>query len=90
MNRRTMPAPNQRKSKANTFRLVGSNVVGTFRQNDVVGYLISGTFYATAIVLDVYYYPNSTNVRLYVAGDGNSTNYDGGTGSVVDAIRSIW
>lgn len=56
------------------------NVVsGSFKENDVIGYLSSGTFIATGIVIGVYYYPNSaTRVRLYVAADTKTTTYNNG------------
>jgi hypothetical protein len=52
---------------ANTLEL--KNVTGTFNEDDVIGFYISGSarFYPTARVVSVYKYPNSTNVRLYVA-----------------------
>jgi Domain of unknown function (DUF4815) len=52
-----------------------TNVSGSFKFNDVIGYYTNGAFTPTAIVLGSYNYPNSTNVRLYVAGDGTSSVY---------------
>jgi hypothetical protein len=52
-----------------------SNVSGSFSFNDVIGYYTGGTFTPTGIVLGSYSYPNSKNVRLYVAGDGTSSVY---------------
>jgi hypothetical protein len=59
--------------KANIIELTG--VTGTFNENDIIGYYSSGTFYPTASVIGVYKYPGTSNVRLYVAGDGRSTTY---------------
>ena len=59
--------------KTNTIEL--TNVNGAFSEGDVVGYYNSSTFTATAKVIGVYNYPNSTNVRLYVAADGFSSTY---------------
>ena len=59
--------------KTNIIELTG--VTGTFNPNDVIGYYTSGAFTPTAIVLGSYVYPNTTNVRLYVAGDGSTTTY---------------
>ena len=63
--------------KPNIIELTG--VSGTFNQSDVVGYVLSGNFYPTAFVLDVYYYADATKVRLYVVSDGNTTTYNNGT-----------
>ena len=57
--------------KSNVIEL--TSVTGTFNKDDILGYLISGTFTPTARILGVYKYPGTTNVRLYVAADGNST-----------------
>lgn len=62
--------------KANEIEL--TNVVGTFSPNDIVGYYSSGTFVPTGIVIGVYDYPDSDNMRLYVAGDGKTTTYHNG------------
>jgi hypothetical protein len=62
--------------KTNVIEL--TNVTGTFKQNDVIGYYSSGTFTATGIVIGIYDYPNSNNMRLYVAGDGKTTTYHNG------------
>ena len=45
------------------------NVTGTFKEDDIIGFYLSSAarFYPTARVASVYKYPNSTNVRLYVA-----------------------
>ena len=52
-----------------------SNVTGTFNEDDVIGYFYSSVFTPTGIVIGVYVYPGTTNVRLYVAGDWATTNY---------------
>jgi hypothetical protein len=52
-------------SSPNTIELTG--VSGTFKQDDVVGFYISNTFYPIARVIQVYNYPNGTQTRLYVA-----------------------
>ena len=62
--------------KTNIIEL--SDVVGVFNQNDIIGYYSSGQFIATGIVVGVYDYPNSNNLRLYVAGDGKTTTYNNG------------
>ena len=67
--------------KPNVIKL--TSVTGTFNEDDIVGYVNSGVFYPTAIVLGVYNYPDGTSVRLYVAGDGSSTTYNGITHSLV-------
>lgn len=59
--------------KSNIIEL--TNVSGTFNKDDVVGYVVSGSFTPTARVLGVYKSPGTTNARLYVAGDGNSSTY---------------
>ena len=64
---------NQYIRQTNEIELTG--VTGTFSEGDVVGYYNSPTFTATAKVVGVYNYPNSTNVRLYVAADGFSSTY---------------
>ena len=60
--------------KANEIELTG--VSGTFEVNDIVGYYTSGTFTPTGIVIGIYDYPDSDNIRLYVAGDGKTTTYN--------------
>lgn len=62
--------------KANTIEL--TNLSGKFGENDIVGYYSSGAFHPTGKIIGVYYYPNSTNVRLYVAADQNTTTYNNG------------
>ena len=59
--------------KANIIEL--TNVSGSFAEDDVLGYYTSGVFYPTARVLGVYNYPNTSNTRLYVAADGQTTTY---------------
>lgn len=59
--------------KTNVLELTG--VTGTFKENDTVGYFTSGVFYPTARVVRVYNYPNTTNVRLYVAADQTASTY---------------
>ena len=61
--------------KSNIIEL--TNVNGTFNENDVLGYTVSGTFYPTARVVGVYTHPNnaSSNTRLYVAADASTTQY---------------
>ena len=63
--------------KGNIIEL--SNVNGTFKENDVLGYTVSGVFYPTARVLGVYNYPGTANTRLYVAADASSTQYSSTT-----------
>jgi hypothetical protein len=60
--------------KANIIEL--TNVSGTFKIDDVLGYYSSGTFTPTARVLGVYNYANTTSTRLYVAADPSSTTYN--------------
>jgi len=59
--------------KTNIIEL--SSVTGTFNRDDVIGYYSAGVFYPTARVVGSYVYPGTTNVRLYVAADGTSTQY---------------
>jgi len=63
--------------KPNIIELTG--VSGTFNQGDIVGYVLSGSFEPTAFVLDVYYYSDTSKVRLYVVSDGNTITYNNGT-----------
>lgn len=62
--------------KTNILEL--SDSVGVFNQGDIIGYYSSGQFTATGIVIGIYDYPNSNNLRLYVAGDGTTTTYNNG------------
>jgi hypothetical protein len=62
--------------KTNIIEL--TNVTGTFEQNDVIGYYSSGTFTPTGVVIGIYDYPTTNNMRLYVAGDGKTTTYHNG------------
>lgn len=62
--------------KTNEIEL--TNVTGTFEPNDVIGYFSAGSFHPTGVVIGVYDYPDSTNMRLYVAGDGQTTSYHNG------------
>jgi len=55
----------QYMTSPNTIELTG--ISGTFKQDDVVGFFISNTFYPVARVIQVYNYPNGTQSRLYVA-----------------------
>lgn len=59
--------------KTNIIEL--TDVTGTFEQNDVIGYYSSGTFTPTGVVIGIYDYPTTNNMRLYVAGDGKTTTY---------------
>ena len=74
---------NQYFRKGNIIEL--RNSYGTFNQDDVIGYYTSGRFYPTGRILGVYKYPSTSNVRLYIAGDGTSSSYDGGTGTIRNA-----
>ena len=58
--------------KANIIEL--TNVTGTFKEDDIIGYFTSGVFTATGRVVGVYQ-KTSTTTRLYVAADGKSTTY---------------
>lgn len=49
----------------NTIEL--KNVVGTFKNDDIVGFYTANKFYPTGRVVGKYVYPNTTNVRLYIA-----------------------
>jgi hypothetical protein len=61
-----------------------SNVSGTFKVNDTIGYIQGGSFILKGWIVGIYHYPNSTNVRLYLGGDGGTDNYtaSGITGSI--------
>ena len=52
-----------------------TNVSGTFNEDDVIGYsnTADGLFLPLATVVSVYNYPNSKNVRLYVASNFHTT-----------------
>jgi len=52
-----------------------SNVSGSFQVNDTVGYMDGGNFVQEAWIVGIYHYPNSTNVRLYLAADGGTDHY---------------
>ena len=64
-------------SSPNTIELTG--VSGIFKQDDVVGFYISNTFYPVARVIQVYNYPNGTQTRLYVADMVGAPNSVGST-----------
>lgn len=55
----------QYMSAPNTIELTG--VSGSFNNDDVVGFYIANVFYPIARVITVYYYTDTTKVRLYVA-----------------------
>ena len=59
--------------KCNEIEL--TDAIGTFSDGDVIGYYSSGTFTPTGVVIGVYEYPDTNDVRLYVAGDGKTTTY---------------
>jgi hypothetical protein len=58
-----------------------TNVTGSFKEDDVVGFYAAslGEFVPVARVISTYHYPNSTNVRLYVAKMLNSALTYGST-----------
>lgn len=58
----------------NTVEL--ENVTGKFAQDDIVGFYSEnvGLFFPVARVVSIYNYPNSSNVRLYVAETVNPPN----------------
>jgi hypothetical protein len=60
--------------KTNEIEL--TNTSGTFIEGDIVGYYTSGTFTPTGVIIGIYEYPDSDNVRLYVAADGKATTYN--------------
>ena len=49
----------------NTIELTG--VSGTFNNDDIIGFYIASVFYPIARVTTVYYYTDTTKVRLYVS-----------------------
>jgi len=57
----------------NTIEL--TNVSGTFKEDDIIGYYFNNKFYPTARVVTLYKYPNSTSVRLYIANLLGTSNY---------------
>lgn len=60
--------------KTNVIEL--NNVSGTFNKEDVIGYYSGGVFTGTARVIGSYKYPgNNTQLRLYVAADGQTQTY---------------
>ena len=66
-----------------------TNVTGSFADDQVIGYYSSGSFYGTARVVGVYNYPNTSNTRLYVAADGQSTKYSS-SGSTSGTIQNAF
>jgi len=50
-------------------------VNGTFKDDDLIGYYANNEFYPIATVMGSYRYPNSSNVRLYIVGN-YQTSYD--------------
>jgi hypothetical protein len=61
-----------------------TNVSGSFAENDIIGYMNAGTFYPLASVISVYNYPGTTNVRLYIIGNNNTSyNYTEFTNSKI-------
>jgi len=63
--------------KSNVVEL--TNVSGTFKEDDIVGYYSGGSYYPTGRVAGVYVYAGTTNVRLYIVGDNQSTYTSTGT-----------
>jgi hypothetical protein len=63
--------------KSNIVEL--TNVSGTFKEDDIVGYYSGGSYYPTGRVVGVYVYSGTTNVRLYIVGDNQSTYTSTGT-----------
>ena len=63
--------------KSNVVEL--TSVSGTFKEDDIVGYYSGGSYYPTGRVAGVYVYPGTTNVRLYIVGDNQSTYTSTGT-----------
>jgi len=61
----------------NTIEL--TDVSGSFKQDDVVGFYISNTFYPVARIIQVYNYSNGTQARLYVADVVGAPNAIGST-----------
>ena len=53
-----------------------TNVVGTFKDGDVIGYYQSPTFSPVATVVSSYIYPGTSNIRLYIVGNFH-TSYVG-------------
>ena len=64
-------------TEPNTIEL--TSVTGKFKQDDIVGFYISNTFYPVARVIQVYNYPNGTQARLYVADMVGAPNSVGST-----------
>ena len=63
--------------KSNVVEL--TSVSGTFKEDNIVGYYSGGSYYPTGRVAGVYVYPGTTNVRLYIVGDNQSTYTSTGT-----------
>jgi hypothetical protein len=71
--------------KPNILELTG--VSGTFKRGQSIGYLSGGSYKYTGFITDVYVYPtNTTNVRLYVSGDNQTTTY----GSTVVSLTQAY
>ena len=73
--------------KTNVVELTG--VSGTFAEDQVIGYYSYGSFYGTARVVGIYNYPNTSNTRLYLAADGQSTKYSS-SGSTSGKIQNAF
>jgi hypothetical protein len=57
----------------NTIEL--TNVSGTFKEDDIIGYYFTNRFYPIARVVSLYKYPNSTSVRLYTSNLLGTSNF---------------
>jgi hypothetical protein len=70
--------------KPNIIELTNVSGTGKFTRGDTIGYVSSSVFRYAGYVSDVYTYSNG-NVRLYVIGDLDTTNYTS-TGTVVNSF----
>lgn len=53
-----------------------TNVKGTFKEDDIIGYYQTSTFYPIATVASVYNYPGTSNTRLGVVGNFHTSIYE--------------
>jgi hypothetical protein len=52
-----------------------TNVVGTFKEDDTIGYYSENIFHPIATIASVYKYPGTNNVRLYIIGNQQTAFY---------------
>jgi len=73
--------------KTNVVEL--TNVSGKFTVGDIIGTYSAGVFTGTARIIGIQNYPNTTNVRLYVASDPYTTAYSA-SDTVGESIQNAY